>query len=142
MGWGLTENGTQPHTSFPRQATTNVLTDNSCYTTDGTIAYFSTNSTFCGGSKEGWPNKGDSGGGFFVVSRSAWVQYGLISVSHSDKTGQVADNPFAIYQNVKLYMDWINKIKEQSVDAETLVIEEEKDKYKEEEEDGLFIAQI
>lgn len=141
VGWGLTDNGTEPHTSFPRQASTHALSGKNCYTTDPIIAVYSSNSTFCGRSETGWPNKGDSGGGFFVVSRSAWVQFGLISVSGTNGTGHIAGNPFAIYQNVKLYMDWINEIKGRDVDADLLVIEEENDEH-EEEEDGLFVAMI
>lgn len=108
VGWGLAENTTiNKHESIPRHAYTTALNDSYCYTTDRFLAIFSSTRTFCGGGEGGSPNKGDSGGGFFVLSDTIWVQYGIISASLSDARGIVLPKAFTVYTNVKSFKSWI-----------------------------------
>ncbi|KAJ6648828.1 Serine protease gd [Pseudolycoriella hygida] len=108
VGWGLAKNTTKRE-SIPRHAFTNALNDSYCYTTEEFIAAFSSTRTFCGGG-DGSPNRGDSGGGFFVKSGSVWMQLGIISASLADSHGVVIPNTFSIYTNVKLFRNWITSI--------------------------------
>lgn len=64
---------------------------------------------FCGGAGGGGsPNKGDSGGGLFVLSDSAWIQYGIISASLSDARGVVLPDSYSLYTNVYSFRGWID----------------------------------
>lgn len=91
-----------------------ALNDSYCYTTDRFLAIFSSQRTFCGGGEGGSPNKGDSGGGFFVLSGSVWMQYGIISASIADSSGAVLPNTFSVYTNVKSFKNWIENIVQRS----------------------------
>lgn len=73
------------------------------------IAIFASSRTFCAGGKGGTPNKGDSGGGLYILSGSNWVQYGLISASLSNARGNVLPNSFTLYTNVRLFKNWIDE---------------------------------
>lgn len=105
VGWGYAESGSNQE--IPRQTYTKSINDSHCYRTRNSLAPFSSLRTFCGGDGGGNPNKGDSGGGFFVVSHSRWVQYGIISVSQTNKTGHVIPKSFAVFTNVKWFKSWI-----------------------------------
>lgn len=125
VGWGFIENGTSSHLDFPSQGVTKALNDTYCYLTDYGIAMFSSARTFCGGAGSGSPSRGeivfvyvwmviklnstigDSGGGFFVMSESKWVQYGIISALRTNSVGQVNLDSFGIYTNVKEFKNWI-----------------------------------
>lgn len=109
VGWGLTENGTNDHLQYPRRAQTNALNSVYCLTTDPELAYLLSTRSFCGSGGDGGPNKGDSGGGFFVLTGSVWVQYGVISALRINASGIVDKNSFAIYTNVELFESWINE---------------------------------
>lgn len=109
VGWGLTENGTKDHLQYPRHAHTNALNSVYCLTTDPQLAYLLSTRSFCGSGGDGGPNKGDSGGGFFVLTGSVWVQYGIISALRINASGIVDINSFAVYTNVKLFDSWINE---------------------------------
>lgn len=74
------------------------------------MAIFSSTRTFCGAGEGGSPNKGDSGGGFFVHTGSVWMQYGIISASISDQSGVVLPNTFSVYTNIKSFKNWIADI--------------------------------
>lgn len=108
VGWGLTENGTQPHLKYPKQGFTLALEEAYCYTSDYVAAMISSLRTFCGSGGNSSPNSGDSGGGYFVRHGSAWVQYGVVSSIRSNATGYVDPNSIAIYTNVKEFKTWIN----------------------------------
>lgn len=115
VGWGLAENTKiDKHEAIPRQAVTNSLNDTFCFTTNHLVASISSSRTFCGGGEingnSASPNKGDSGGGFFVLSQSVWVQYGIISAAISDSTGRVNANSISVYTNVRLFRSWIEEI--------------------------------
>lgn len=113
VGWGLSENSTGPHEDILRYGITKTLNGSYCYTTDPTAAVISSLRTFCGGGEGGWPNRGDSGGGVFVLSGSRWVQYGIISTIRANATNQIDPNSFAIYTNIKMFKQWIADIVEQ-----------------------------
>lgn len=104
IGWAL--EGNQTRVELPRHAVTKALNASYCLTTDPLLASFSSERTFCGGYDKGTPNIGDSGGGFLVLSGSAWVQFGIISAMRTNKAGQVL-NSFPIYTNVRLFKSWI-----------------------------------
>lgn len=109
VGWGLTENRTRAHLEYPKQTLTNALNASYCLTTDSYVAIFSSKRSFCGGEGDGSPKKGDSGGGFFVLSAFGWMQYGIISAQRINAVGRVDVNSFSIYTNVKLFTNWIDK---------------------------------
>ncbi|XP_037052393.1 chymotrypsin-like elastase family member 2A [Bradysia coprophila] len=116
VGWGLAENTTPgKHESIPRHAFTTALNDSYCYTSASFIAAISSIRTFCGGGEGGSPNKGDSGGGFFVKSGSVWMQYGIISASEVDSSGALVPGMFSVYTNVKSHYSWIDSIVQGSV---------------------------
>lgn len=122
VGWGLAENKTiNRHESIPRHAFTRALNDSYCFTTDHFLAIFSSSRTFCGGGEGGSPNKGDSGGGFFVHSGLVWVQFGIISASIGDASGVVLPNSFSVYTNVKSFKNWIENIVRHFEDETTSV---------------------
>lgn len=128
VGWGLAENtDIDKHELIPRQTQTRSLNDTFCYTTNYLVALFSSPRTFCGGGEGGTPNKGDSGGGFFVFSGSAWFQYGIISAALSDNTGRVGLNSLSIYTNVKYFKSWIDEIVSKSRVDSSSIIESEKE---------------
>lgn len=64
---------------------------------------------FCGRGIDGNPNEGDSGGGFYVLYGTVWVQYGIISSLRTNASGLVDEKTIAIYTNVKMFKDWINE---------------------------------
>lgn len=94
VGWGLTEN-----TSCAEILRQIYIKAISFRTDIGIVAYTSAR-TFCGGEGDGTPNSGDSGGGFFVISGSVWIQYGIVSAIRTNATGHLIENSFAIYTNL------------------------------------------
>lgn len=109
VGWGIADKG-KANLEFPRRAFTNALNASYCLTMDPYVAFLSSTRTFCGTGGDGSPNKGDSGGGFFVLSESVWIQFGIISALRINASGLVDENSVAIYTNVNLFNDWINDI--------------------------------
>lgn len=110
LGWGLSENvTTNRHESVLLHANSIVLNDSYCYTTQQFLALFSSTRLFCGGGEGGSPNKGDSGGGFFILSGSTWIQYGIVSASLSDAKGIVLPYSFSLYTNVRSFKIWIEE---------------------------------
>lgn len=107
VGWGGTENSKNAHVEYPLKAETYALNATYCYTTDPDVGHFSSQRTFCGGGGEGLPAHGDSGGGFFALSDSSWVQYGVVAAIRTDHAGNIKSNAIAIYTNVKLFRPWI-----------------------------------
>lgn len=128
IGWGLTENTTAiKRESIPLHTFTYVLNDSYCYiATQQFLALFSSTRVFCGGGEGGSPNKGHSGGGLFVLSDSAWIQYGIISASLSDARGIVLPNSFSLYTNVRSFRNWIDETVTKSGSAVMAMIEKEK----------------
>lgn len=112
VGWGIDKG--KVNLEFPRRAFTNALHSSHCLTMDPYLAFLSSTRTFCGTGGDGSPNKGDSGGGFFALSGSVWVQIGIISALRINATGLVDENSVAIYTNVKLFNVWINEVVEKS----------------------------
>lgn len=109
VGWGIAKEKTA-NLEFPRRATTNAMNASHCLTTDPYVAFISSTRTFCGSGGDGSPNKGDSGGGFFVLSGSRWIQFGIISALRVNASGLVDENSIAVYTNVNLFKDWIKEI--------------------------------
>ncbi|KAJ6643741.1 Serine protease gd [Pseudolycoriella hygida] len=110
VGWGLSENSkVEERQAVPIEAPTSILNDTYCYTTQRFLALFASSRTFCGGGEGGSPNKGDSGGGLFVLSNSTWIQYGIISASLSDARGAVLPDSFSIYTSVREFAKWIHE---------------------------------
>lgn len=105
IGWGLSKNTNL--NDVPRQASIQALNDTFCYKVDSGMASFSSSRTFCGGVGDGIPELGDSGGGFYVFSKNAWVQYGIVSGIRTNETGHVIMDSFSIYTNVKAFRKWI-----------------------------------
>lgn len=109
VGWGLAENG-RNHEDTPRQADIRTYNDSHCYRMNLVIVPISSASTFCAGSAESNPSRGDSGGGFFVRNDDSWTQYGIISSIITNSTGHVTRTSVAVYTNVKLLKDWIRGV--------------------------------
>lgn len=109
VGWGIADNGTKPHLQYPIHANTNALNASYCLTTDPYLSFLSSTRTFCGSGGDGVPQQGDSGGGFFVLSGSAWIQYGIISALRVNASGISDINSFAVYTKVKLFTNWISE---------------------------------
>lgn len=109
VGWGIADKG-KVNLEFPRRAFTYALNASYCFQMDPYLAFLSSTRTFCGSGGDGSPNKGDSGGGFFVLSGSKWVQYGIISALRINASGLVDENSMAIYTNVKTFSVWINEV--------------------------------
>lgn len=106
VGWGIADNG-KANLEFPRRAVTNALNASLCLTKDPYLAFLSSTRTFCGSCGDGSPNKGDSGGGFFVLSGSVWIQFGIISALRINSSGLVDENSIAIYiQYLDKRSDW------------------------------------
>lgn len=115
VGWGRSEQtGSRDHEAIPRVASVKPLNDSYCYTAFPEISRISSTRIFCGGretSADGSPDRGDSGGGFFVKRDNSWIQYGIVSSAVTDNTnGKVYG--FTLYTNIVLYMDWINEVVE------------------------------
>lgn len=104
VGWGLTENSY--FSEIPRQASVKAINDSHCLRADNAVAALTSSRTFCGGYGDGSPNRGDSGGGFFAISGSAWVLYGIVSVILTNATGHVVPNSFTIYTNLTAFKNW------------------------------------
>lgn len=66
------------------------------------------------------------GGGLFVLSDSAWIQYGIISASLSDARGIVLPNSFSLYTNVRSFIDWIDETVKKSGSAVMTINEKER----------------
>ncbi|KAG4078687.1 hypothetical protein HA402_015277 [Bradysia odoriphaga] len=126
VGWGLSEKSKgNNHESIPVHAYTKALNDSYCYTTQQFLAMFSSMRIFCGGG-DGSPNKGDSGGGFFILSGSSWIQYGIISASLSDARGNVLPNSFTLYTNLRAFRSWIDETVEKGGSSVMTAREKEK----------------
>lgn len=115
VGWGLDDNGMM-HLELPKHAITIARNHSYCLTTDPILATLSSTRTFCANGGDGVPQQGDSGGGFFALSGSSWVQYGIISALRVNATGIFDLNSFAVYTNVKLFKRWIEDIVGQTKD--------------------------
>ncbi|KAG4066426.1 hypothetical protein HA402_007062 [Bradysia odoriphaga] len=109
VGWGKTENGTAE--GIPKKIDVTALNDEVCYETDDGIASFASERSFCGESS-GSPNEGDSGGGFFAVAGSGWVQFGTVSFIRPKGTGNNLN--VALYMKLSSLRDWIADKVEQS----------------------------
>lgn len=105
IGWGLGESKT--HEEIPKEIVARALTNSLCYRTDPGIIQSLSHRSFCPQGEDGSPNKGDSGGGFFVLSKSTWVQYGIVSALRTNSTGH---GVLSIYTNVKSFKRWILEI--------------------------------
>lgn len=112
LGWGLTENSTLMRpSSYLRLTNAKILNDSYCYTTKPKFAFVSSTRSFCGyGEGGGSPSRGDSGGGFFVLSGKSWIQYGIVSAGEIDPQGNSVRNGITIYTNVRPFKSWINEV--------------------------------
>lgn len=90
------------------------------------MALFSSTRAFCGGGEGGSPNKGDSGGGLFILSGSSWIQYGIISASLSDARGVILANSATLYTNVRMFKNWIDETVAKSGGAVMTMINKER----------------
>lgn len=109
VGWGYAENGKMQE--IPRENVTKTcISPTHCFLAMNSIATISSLRTFSAGNGGAIPNHGDSGGGFFVVSHSRWVQYGIMSVATANATGHITPQSFSVFTNVKLFKSWIRGI--------------------------------
>lgn len=99
VGWGVTE-------EIPQQSIITALNNTYCYTTNSYVNYPLSIRTFCGQSTFGSPIKKISGGGFFVLSGSVWVQYG-ISIEVASETGDLDADRFVVLTNIRSFKKWI-----------------------------------
>ncbi|KAJ6635546.1 Platelet glycoprotein V [Pseudolycoriella hygida] len=109
VGWGLTENNTH-YNDVPKKAEAMAISNTLCYRTEPEIITSSSLRSFCAKGVDGTPNKGDSGGGFFVVSQGTWIQYGIVSAVRTSETGYADLNSLSIYVNIKSFKSWIVEI--------------------------------
>lgn len=110
VGWGLAERTT--HEEVPKQADIGAYNFTYCFLTlkvKGIVELSSTR-TFCAGSEEGNPSRGDSGGGFFVNADDTWRQYGIISAIIANETGHVSRTLASVYTNVQSFQSWIEEM--------------------------------
>ncbi|KAG4076581.1 hypothetical protein HA402_001868 [Bradysia odoriphaga] len=105
VGWDVT--GSNNWEYIQRQASITAVNDTYCYHKDEAAPTFSSNHTFCGGFGDGYPTPGDSGGGYFVLQDKTWVQYGIISVTRTNRTGHALPSSIQIYTNLKSFKRWI-----------------------------------
>lgn len=118
VGWGAWNSST--YEDIPRQATIKTLNDSYCYRKEHVMVQLASARTFCSEYGDGSPAKGDSGSGFFVLSNSGWVQYGIISASSANRTGHVDKNSISLHTNVKSYKNWMeNVMKSEPVQKDT-----------------------
>jgi len=103
-----------PNKEFVKHAFVTALNGLYCYTEDPVVAIFSSPRTFCGRGVNGNANKGDSGGGFYVLVGSSWVQHGIVSSLRTNATGFVDENSIVVYTNVLKFIDWIRDIVSQA----------------------------
>ncbi|XP_037043076.1 leucine-rich repeat and death domain-containing protein 1-like [Bradysia coprophila] len=99
VGWGLADD--TRHEEVPRKIVATALTNSLCYRSEPSIVKSTSFRSFCARGQDGTPNKGDSGGGFFVLSKSSWVQYGIVSAIHA------STKQFSIYTNLKAFKRFI-----------------------------------
>ncbi|KAG4076649.1 hypothetical protein HA402_001936 [Bradysia odoriphaga] len=99
VGWGLADD--THHEDIPRKIVATALTNSLCYRSEPSIVKSTSFRSFCARGQDGTPNKGDSGGGFFVLSKSTWVQYGIVSAIHT------STEQFSIYTNLKAFKRFI-----------------------------------
>ncbi len=103
VGWGIAEN--QTHEEIPKKIVASAIANSICYRTDPSIIRPMSSRSFCGKGYDGNPTNGDSGGGFFVLSNSTWLQYGIVSALHTvDHSG---NESFSIYTNLKSFKRFI-----------------------------------
>ncbi|KAG4071377.1 hypothetical protein HA402_004081 [Bradysia odoriphaga] len=109
VGWGKTENGTAE--GIPKKIEVDALNDTYCYEMDEGIASYASERSFCGVGT-GSPNSGDSGGGFFAVAGSGWVQFGTVSFIRPK--GSINNLNVALYMKLTSLRDWIAERVEES----------------------------
>ncbi|XP_037043077.1 insulin-like growth factor-binding protein complex acid labile subunit [Bradysia coprophila] len=105
VGWDVT--GSNNWENIQRQASITAVNDTYCYHKDEAASTFSSDHTFCGGFGDGYPTSGDSGGGYFVLQDKTWVQYGIISVTRTNRTGHALPSSIQIYTNLRSFKRWI-----------------------------------
>lgn len=113
VGWGATENSSHG-SDIPRHAAIRTYNNSYCFLTDNEALRISSKNSFCAGSNEGSPNRGDSGGGFFVKIDDTWVQYGIVSSIIANEKGRVVRRMVSIYTNVNSFKNWIEETIEES----------------------------
>lgn len=108
-GWGQSEDLTKPHESIPKQVTLKKIPNSDCFYDAPTLANIASNRTFCGGLSNGsGVCGGDSGNGFFILSKNLFYLDGIVSSSATTRTScDVTKN--AIYTDVSKFKSWINK---------------------------------
>lgn len=109
VGWDVEE-------QTPKQSVITTFNNLFCYTTNSQVILPLSTRMFCGIGEAGTPIRYVSGGGFFVLSGSAWVQYG-IAVKLTSVTGRSEENSFIVLTNVNSFKSWITYTVKQSGDA-------------------------
>lgn len=98
VGWDLVQ-------QTPKHSVINVLNNSYCYTENLFPNYLLSPRTFCGVGEVSVMKK-ISGGGFFTLTGSAWVQQG-IAVSVTNATGDATNQTIVALMNVKSFKSWI-----------------------------------
>lgn len=110
VGWGVSEYQTNTtHELVPRETTTWVLNSSYCFDVSPHLSRFASTRAFCGGGDGGSPNSGDSGGGIFIRSGFAWIQYGIISSTLTDRSRQRRPTSYSLYTSVPKHINWITE---------------------------------
>lgn len=108
IGWS--NEGTQ---RTPTDSVSRVLSNSHCHLTE---PYFTRNDlsrTLCAGiGNREVSNIRDYGAGFFVLSQSRWVQFGIITKAQTNGTGHVNQPPAAVFTNLVWFTPWLAAIVE------------------------------
>ncbi|XP_017875824.1 spermosin-like isoform X2 [Ceratina calcarata] len=112
VGWGRDENGNQ-YIEEPRMSKAPIVSHAVCFWSNPNFVSFTSNRTFCAGSRDGsGPCNGDSGSGFVMYDTDAGRYYlrGIVSGSLLDSKTMSCDlSQFIVYVDVAKHLDWIRK---------------------------------
>ncbi|XP_029666346.1 serine protease gd-like isoform X1 [Formica exsecta] len=112
VGWGRDEFG-NPYVAEPRMAKVPIVSQEVCLWSDSRFVSFTSNRTFCAGSRDGsGPCNGDSGSGL-VLHDAATGRYqlrGIVSRSLYDRDEMTCDlTQYVVFVDVAKYLFWIQQ---------------------------------
>lgn len=104
-----------------------IINGSYCYTTNIDLARQASYRAFCAGyeNQERGSCTRDSGGGFYIkdTKQFFWAVHGIISSSLWDEKFSCDVNKFAIYTNVGIFRDWIDKVMQRTGKVKWEVVE-------------------
>ncbi|XP_050459471.1 serine protease gd-like isoform X2 [Cataglyphis hispanica] len=112
VGWGRNEFG-NPYVAEPRMAKVPIVSQEVCLWSDSRFVNFTSNRTFCAGSRDGsGPCNGDSGSGLVLhdATTGRYQLRGIVSRSLYDRVEMTCDlTQYVVFVDVAKYSFWIQQ---------------------------------